>query len=356
MSKRLTACLPLLVLACAFVSTPQQARAPFLVTGQVVDAEGRPISGALIYAVPETVGPGAVLWRGGTNENGEFSVAVGSAGRYKMMPDHTDSNRMPQTIPFYRHPTLAPPVVTLNEANPAQQVRVEIVPPSGAVSLRLIDAPTGRPAERARIKACLAAEPTVCFRLSAFTAIGVDATIVRAAYLPFTIEVTADGYETWRAPGDAGDAAPLAVASGATLELDVKLVRRPGAQPEWEKRRGVHPPAPVQLSPAPDAVFDHYPRRTRLEWSPVAGAVSYSVEIDFCQPKDCERKDGRSVFAEPQSLFLHTTQDSPPTGITGTSYEFRFVGAQPGRWRVWAVDAEGREGFKSGWRRFVYLV
>ena len=32
-----------------------------------------------------------------------------------------------------------------------------------------------------------------------------------------------------------------------------------------------------------------------------------------------------------------------------------FVGAQPGRWRVWAVDKEGREGFKSPWRLFVYL-
>jgi len=38
-----------------------------------------------------------------------------------------------------------------------------------------------------------------------------------------------------------------------------------------------------------------------------------------------------------------------------TSYEFRFIGAQPGRWRVWGVDKEDREGFKSAWRNFVYL-
>jgi hypothetical protein len=37
------------------------------------------------------------------------------------------------------------------------------------------------------------------------------------------------------------------------------------------------------------------------------------------------------------------------------SYEFDFVGAQPGRWRVWAIDEAGREGFKSPWRLFVYL-
>jgi hypothetical protein len=43
------------------------------------------------------------------------------------------------------------------------------------------------------------------------------------------------------------------------------------------------------------------------------------------------------------------------TKLNSTSYEFGFAGAQPGRWRVWAVDKDGREGFKSPWRTFVYL-
>jgi hypothetical protein len=29
------------------------------------------------------------------------------------------------------------------------------------------------------------------------------------------------------------------------------------------------------------------------------------------------------------------------------THTFDFVGAQPGRWRVWAVDGEGKEGPKS---------
>jgi hypothetical protein len=33
---------------------------------------------------------------------------------------------------------------------------------------------------------------------------------------------------------------------------------------------------------------------------------------------------------------------------------FRFSGAQPGRWRVWAVDASGADGPKSEWREFRY--
>ena len=349
MSRRLTVGLLLLVFACAVAPTMPRAVAPFVITGQVVDAAGRPVCGAMVYAIPETVGPGALFWRGATNPNGEFRLTVNSAGRYRVIPEKTDSGRMSQLLPFYRHPTLAPPVVTLNEANPAEHVRVEIVPPSGGVALRLTDAPTGRPVEGAQISMCLAEDPAACFRRSAKRGDGTFE--LRAAHLPFTLEIAADGYETWRAPGGGGEQSPLSVASGATLELSVKLERRGGAQLESEKRRGVHLNAPAHVAPAPDAVFDHYPRHTRLEWSPVAGAVSYAVEIDFCFAPH-NKLPG---CAEPQSLFLSTTQPTPPNGITGTSYEFNFIGATTGRWRVWAVDAEGREGFKSGWRWFVYL-
>jgi hypothetical protein len=118
---------------------------------------------------------------------------------------------------------------------------------------------------------------------------------------------------------------------------------------ETEKITGVNLIAPKQLSPANDTIFDHYPRRTKLNWSPVEGAVSYSVEVDYCE-------GGRriqSVCRKPQPLKL--TNNPPMLGITSTTYEFDFVGAQAGRWRVWAVDKEGREGFKTPWRRFVYL-
>lgn len=40
--------------------------------------------------------------------------------------------------------------------------------------------------------------------------------------------------------------------------------------------------------------------------------------------------------------------------VASPGYKFDFVGAQPGRWRVWAVDNEGREGEKSPWRTFTY--
>jgi len=43
------------------------------------------------------------------------------------------------------------------------------------------------------------------------------------------------------------------------------------------------------------------------------------------------------------------------SGLTDTSYTFDFVGKQPGRWQVWAIDENGIPGPKSGWWGFTYL-
>lgn len=103
--------------------------------------------------------------------------------------------------------------------------------------------------------------------------------------------------------------------------------------------------APVQLSPADGSVFSHYPRSTTLEWSPVAGAATYTVEIDCYHC--CVTDRWCSDSGTPWSIV---------PGITGTSYAFDYVGKQPGRWRVWAVKASGEEGPKSGWWDFEYTI
>jgi serine/threonine protein kinase/beta-lactam-binding protein with PASTA domain len=95
--------------------------------------------------------------------------------------------------------------------------------------------------------------------------------------------------------------------------------------------------APGLISPANGSVFDFFPRTTTLSWSSVPNASSYSVEIQFF------------------SGGGWTTHGTSTSGLGGTSYTFDFVGAQPGRWRVWAVDANGEPGDRSGWWEFEYL-
>jgi hypothetical protein len=93
-------------------------------------------------------------------------------------------------------------------------------------------------------------------------------------------------------------------------------------------------PAPAQLSPAHGSVYNHYPRKTRLRWQSVAGAKDYTVEIEF--------KSGNKWSPLKKQSGLKT------------DYTFNFVGAQPGRWRVWAVNSAGKNGLTSKWREFRY--
>lgn len=98
--------------------------------------------------------------------------------------------------------------------------------------------------------------------------------------------------------------------------------------------------APVLVSPADRSVFHIFPRRTVFTWQPVSGAAGYRVEVDV---------SGEGVWA---SEYHNRAGKVIETTETTTTHD--FVGAQPGRWRVWAVDAEGRPGPKSGWRIFEY--
>ena len=100
-------------------------------------------------------------------------------------------------------------------------------------------------------------------------------------------------------------------------------------------------PAPIQLSPADGSVFNIYPRTTTLTWAPVPGAVSYVLEREFCSPLGC------SDWSVAYPVV---------TGLTTTSFTFDFVGAQPGRWRVRAVDGAGGQGVVSPWWNFHYTI
>jgi eukaryotic-like serine/threonine-protein kinase len=111
----------------------------------------------------------------------------------------------------------------------------------------------------------------------------------------------------------------------------------------------IHPqanfPPPQQLSPPNRSVFNNFPRTTTLKWAPVSGAASYAVELDCFQC--CAANKWCTAVGKTWQIV---------TGITTTQYTFDWVGAQPGRWRVWAVGPKGRNGRKTKWWRFRYTV
>jgi hypothetical protein len=136
------------------------------------------------------------------------------------------------------------------------------------------------------------------------------------------------------------------------MEVLFNLKRRPETfnRPldESEKQRSVNLRAPIQSSPADQVELKGFvPRRMRLEWQPVEGAMSYRVEVDYCDGLVKSRRECLNPQPHPGM--------KRPIRVVGTNHEFSFVGAQPGRWRVWAIDKTGHEGFKSPWWTFFYV-
>jgi hypothetical protein len=113
-------------------------------------------------------------------------------------------------------------------------------------------------------------------------------------------------------------------------------------------------PAPKLLTPDEGAVMSHYPRKTTLNWEPVIGAVAYTVEIQYPGPID----SGVAEWNDLTEFFSHFPGANyvPPVRISTTSFSFNWIGANLGRWRVWAIDSSGKEGIKSQWRRFRFSI
>jgi hypothetical protein len=100
---------------------------------------------------------------------------------------------------------------------------------------------------------------------------------------------------------------------------------------------------PALVSPPDNSKFSHYPRATTLVWKSVGGAASYTVEVDCMHC--CKSGEWCSEVGKPWKVV---------EGVTGTTFQFDFAGAQPGRWRVWAVGTNGAAGAKSEWWEFSF--
>ena len=112
-------------------------------------------------------------------------------------------------------------------------------------------------------------------------------------------------------------------------------VGKPAATVQQADRSNLSAPQP--LSPPDGARLNSFPRKTVLQWSAVSGAVGYLVQVQY---HDRTSPTGWRPFA-----FRRVSE---------STFEFNFVGSQPGRWRVWAIDQSGLVGPSTSWINFDY--
>src|SRR5579883_1300129 len=106
---------------------------------------------------------------------------------------------------------------------------------------------------------------------------------------------------------------------------------------------GLALPTPVLTAPADGAKFSNYPRTMTLAWQSVPGANQYLVEVEYAW------KDASGTVTWGSDL---------KKVVSDTQMTFDFVGSQPGRWRITAMDQSGahKSSVPSNWRGFDYTV
>jgi hypothetical protein len=318
---------------------PQGAQRPLIITGQVLDQYGSPVSYANVFAYPDALFgrlPAALA-----DSNGKFSIAVENTGKFRVTAQKLAEQYAGLSSTLHYPAATSMPEVSVTGEQPAPYVVLRLGPRAGTLSGSVVDSRSQAPVGRFYVRVCRADGQRYCHQEAFAGNFGLFQMLVPP--VPVLVEAFADGYQDWQRLDDAKrQPSPLTVESGQTMQLSVQLDQADASRESARKSLA----APQPVSPANGTEFNHYPRLTKLEWSAVPGAASYAVEVDFCNGlvrKEC---------SDPSNLEGRTL---PPTsGIKGTSYEFSFVGAQPGRWRVWALDAQGWAGRKSDWSWFVY--
>ena len=363
MRSRIRPTLSLLLILCLSLLRVTLAQSPsrHTITGELRDDAGHPLADAAVCAIPTD---GAVLRVrdkicAESDAQGKFAISLMQAGKYRVSGEKMSDGYMPAYLPFYRDPNIPIPEAVVGDENRNASLSLTLAK-SGLITGKVIDEANDTPVQNfvvwiyqartpnAQTHEVVKGSPSGRFRIF-------------APPVPFRLRVVSEGYEDWvmgggmlvsaagarKAPGS------LLVRAGSAADFAVYLKKKNEATPIQPARAGdeMRLPAPVQLSPQNNEVFNYFPRNTKLSWNPVAEAVSYGVEVESCwNPPSAGGSrlpdDGECINPSPYEEKF---------SLNNTTYEFFFKGAQPGRWRVWAIDKDHRPGFKSAWRRFVYL-
>jgi hypothetical protein len=332
----------------AMMSAPAFSQTPahYTISGEIRDEAGRLAPGAQACAQLDKR-----MICVSSDRNGRYVITLWEEGRYTVNVRAVPARPNPSLfLPKDEYPAFTGNIVMLNDAHRDAHIDLQYPQRNGMLLVKAVDGTNQIPIELILVQVCPAGEPLRCGG-SLFRSDTGQYKIFVPAY-PYNLSIRSPDYQEWVQ----FDAQNPIVNPGSSKNLYVEMMPQFGAFANSleDKNWQLSPllAAPVQVAPAVNAKFAQYPRTTTLHWNPVEGAALYAVEVDYCQSSQ-----NLNECLQPNPLIFSFDAPSKPLSqstTVETTFTFNFVGAQPGRWRVWAVDKNGRKGLKSPWRLFVY--
>jgi len=221
--RKLLAAIAIVTFIAVASAQPQGSRDTFSITGYVLDTDGHVIAGAEVHASPADRGG---LESMSLTTAGRFSLSVMGPGRYWVFSFKDNQGYREIGEALIRLDPDGIPEVTVTEVSPKQITVIRLRPRAAKLAIRLVDAATGGPLDRAQLILRSEGNPKRQYTrsLTAFDKKNGEINLLLPSF-PLTIEASAPGYETWFYcdATSKGQSATLLLAPEETRAITVRL-------------------------------------------------------------------------------------------------------------------------------------
>jgi hypothetical protein len=208
-----------------FSQTPQEPDFSGVITGRVLNKDGRPVVKAEVCASPTMIPWVGPLPCDESDSSGRFSIHIWRPAEYTIRAEKEKDGYPATDNTFYGSQAFTPdlPRVSLTEHQTRQEVTVRLGPRFGKLTGKVVDAQTGRSIEIVTVRLHHANTPTHYYSVGTIYRKGRLRILVPP--VPIIFKISADGYQDWwyGADGTEGRAEALQVAPGSTRDMALSL-------------------------------------------------------------------------------------------------------------------------------------